>query len=83
MVEVSKISSKGQVTIPVELRKLLQLTDGSKVAFITDETGKVYITNSSMLALKETQVAFDGVAEKVGLKDETQVADFIKSALKD
>ena len=83
MVEVSKISSKGQVTIPVELRQLLQLTEGSKVAFITDETGKVYIANSSMLALKETQAAFEGVAQKAGIKDESQVADFIKSALKD
>lgn len=83
MVEVSKISSKGQVTIPIELRQMLQLTEGSKVAFITDETGKVYIANSSMLALKEVQVAFEGVANKAGIKDENQVADFIKSALKD
>lgn len=83
MLEVSKISSKGQVTIPVEMRKLLQLSEGSKVAFITDETGKVYIVNSSLLALKEVQVAFDGAAEKAGIKDESQVADFIKSALKD
>lgn len=83
MVEVSKISSKGQVTIPVELRKLLQLTEGSKVAFITDENGRVYLANSSMLALKNVQDEFSGVAEALGIDDESDVADFIKSTLKD
>jgi AbrB family looped-hinge helix DNA binding protein len=81
MIEVSKISSKGQVTIPVELRKLLQLSEGSKVAFITDENGKVYIANSSMLALKDVQSAFNGVAAQAGITDETQVAQFINSGL--
>lgn len=83
MVEVSKISSKGQVTIPVELRKLLQLTEGSKVAFITDEDGRVYLANSSMLALKNVQAEFSGVAQTLGIKDESDVAAFIKSTLKD
>jgi AbrB family looped-hinge helix DNA binding protein len=78
VIEVSKISSKGQVTIPVELRKLLQLTEGSKVAFITDGSGKVYIANSSMIALKDVQSAFNGAATKLGIQDETQVSDFIK-----
>jgi AbrB family looped-hinge helix DNA binding protein len=30
---VSRVSSKGQVTIPVEIRKLLGLRPGNKVAF--------------------------------------------------
>lgn len=83
MIEVSKISAKGQVTIPVELRKLLQLTEGSKVAFITDDSGRVYLANSSMLALKEVQVAFNGAAEELGIQNEDAVAAFIESSLKD
>jgi AbrB family looped-hinge helix DNA binding protein len=78
MIEVSKISAKGQVTIPIELRKLLQLTEGSKVAFITDSNGRVYLANSSLLALKEVQTEFNGVAKDLGIEDESQVAAFLK-----
>jgi AbrB family looped-hinge helix DNA binding protein len=78
MIEVSKISAKGQVTIPIELRKLLQLTEGSKVAFITDSNGRVYLANSSMIALKEVQTEFNGVAKDLGIADESQVAAFLK-----
>lgn len=81
MIDVSRISSKGQVTIPVEIRKTLNLKEGSKVAFITDENNKVYIVNSALLALKEAQVAFSGVANQMGLKDENEVPGFINDAL--
>ena len=80
MVEITRISSKGQVTIPIELRKYLNLPEGSKVAFILDEkTGRVYIANSSMLALKEVQTAFEGEAEKLGIHDESDVVAFLKN----
>lgn len=83
MIELSKISAKGQVTIPMELRKKLRLTEGSKVAFITDDNGRIYLANSSFLALKDVQSAFDGVAEALGIKNEDEVADFIKNSSKD
>ena len=79
MIEVSKISSKGQVTIPLELRKKLHLTEGCKVAFIPDENDRVYLANSSMLALKDVQSAFAGAAEEAGLQSEDDVAAFLKS----
>lgn len=81
MIEITKISSKGQVTIPIELRKYLNLPEGGKVAFVLDEkTGRVYIVNSSMLALKEVQTSFEGAAEELGISDESQVAAFLKNA---
>ncbi len=78
MVEVTKVSSKGQVTIPLELRRYLKLTEGSKVAFVLEDDGRVVIANSSMLALKEVQSAFAGEAERLGLRDESEVAAFLK-----
>lgn len=83
MIELSKVSAKGQVTIPLELRKKLQLTEGSKVAFITDDNGRIYLANSSLLALKDVQAAFAGVAEALGVKSEDDVAEFVKSSLKE
>jgi len=81
MIDVSRLSAKGQVTIPIEIRNALNLKEGSKVAFITDEKNRVYIVNSSLLALKEAQSAFSGVAQEAGLKDESEVAAYIKIAL--
>ena len=43
MIKIAKISEKGQITIPLELRKKLNLTKGSKVAFIDDKEGRVYL----------------------------------------
>ena len=78
MVEITKVSSKGQVTIPLELRKYLKLTEGSKVAFVLGDDGRVVIANSSMLALKEVQDSFVGEAERLGIRDESEVAAFLK-----
>ena len=80
MIEVTKISSKGQVTIPIEFRKLLNLTEGSKVAFVSDEDGRILVVKSSYLALKTAQSAFKGEAGKLGLKNENDVLELIRSA---
>jgi len=39
------ISSKGQVTIPKEIRKFLKVEASEKIIFIPLEEGKVLITN--------------------------------------
>lgn len=44
--EVAKITSKGQITIPVDIRKKLNLNDGDKVVFVEDG-GKIILVNAS------------------------------------
>ena len=51
-IEVSRITSKGQITIPKAIRKRLNLTEGDKVAFIEDESGKIMMVKSSTIALR-------------------------------
>ena len=79
MIEVTKMSVKGQITIPVELRRKLGLNEGSKVAFVDGDDGRVYIVNSAMLALKTAQKAFEGEAEKAGIKSEAEVLTLIRN----
>lgn len=64
--EVSRISSKGQVTIPKSIRDALNLSEGDRVAFIQDE-GKVVITKASLLALSELQEALNKDAKEQGI----------------
>jgi hypothetical protein len=43
------------------------------------ENGRVVMANSTMLALREVQEAFAGVAESMGLKNEDDVVEFVKA----
>ncbi len=75
--ELAKVISKGQITIPIEIRKKLGIKNGDKILFM-EESGRVYMMNSSMDALREAQSAFVGQAEKAGLKDDNDVMAMIK-----
>ena len=50
----AKTSSKGQVTVPVEVRRLIGLEAGGKIQFQSDADGRVYVTakKRSIKALK-------------------------------
>jgi len=75
--ELAKITLRGQITIPAEIRKKLGVKDGDKVVFI-EENGRIVMENSVRVALKDVQGAFLGEAERLGLKDERDVAAMIK-----
>jgi len=59
--ELAKITSKGQITIPVAMRKKLGVKDGDKVLFIQDDD-KIIMMNASINALLEAQKSFKGIA---------------------
>ncbi|HOU96618.1 MAG TPA: type II toxin-antitoxin system PrlF family antitoxin [Bacteroidales bacterium] len=80
--ELARISSKGQITIPKEVRKKLNLKEGDKVLFI-EEDGKVVIANASYMAFKEIQQAMKGEAERQGLTSEEDVNKLIKEVRKE
>lgn len=67
--EISRISSKGQVTIPKPIRELLKLNEGDRVAFL-EEDDKVIITKASLIALRELQDAISKEARERGITEE-------------
>ena len=74
---LAKVTSKGQVTIPVAIRKMLGIREGDKLLFVEDGE-KVVLMNASMNALRKAQEAFKGVAEELGVKNEQDVVDLVK-----
>ncbi len=74
--EVAKITSRGQITIPIDVRKKLGLKEGDKVIFI-EEGNNIIFANAAKVAFKNMQKAFEGEAEKLGLKDEQDVVDMV------
>jgi AbrB family looped-hinge helix DNA binding protein len=75
--ELAKITSKGQITIPISIRRALKLKDGDKVAFI-EQNGQYVLTNPTMLAIQQLQDAFDGFAEENALETEEDVVALVK-----
>jgi len=75
--ELAKVTSKGQITIPVEIRKKLKLKEGDKV-FFSEEEGRVIFQNASQVALAGFQKEMAGEARKAGFKSEDDVVNYIK-----
>lgn len=75
--ELAKVTTKGQITIPKAVRETLKIKEGSKIIFIK-KGEDIIIKNSAMLALENIQDAFSGEAERLGLETEEDVVNMIK-----
>ena len=79
--ELAKVTSKGQITIPLMISNKLQLKAGDKV-FFEESRGKVYITNASQVTLANVQAQMKGEAKKAGFQTEDDVVAYIKELRK-
>jgi antitoxin PrlF len=59
---LAKISTNGQITIPMEIRRKLSLKSGDKILFLQKSNGEIVIQNSSRLALNEAQQSMSDVS---------------------
>ncbi|MBQ9903290.1 MAG: hypothetical protein IJM47_00740 [Synergistaceae bacterium] len=66
----------GKVEIPTNIQKIMGVSDGSRVTFITDGD-YVRIVNPSVFAMRELQKAMEGAAEEAGWKSDDDVVDYI------
>ena len=80
--EIAKITDKGQITIPITVRKKLNLRDGAKVAFI-EEDGAYKIINPTKSAILEAQEYFSGLADELGLKTEDDAINLCREVRKE
>jgi AbrB family looped-hinge helix DNA binding protein len=76
IVDNAKVMSKGQITLPKDIRAQLRLGVGDRVTLIC-ENNRVVLMNSTLYALKEFQDAMQGEAERTGLKSDEDVVDLI------
>ncbi len=79
--EIAKISSKGQITIPVSIRNKLKLKTGDKIV-ILEENNRFCLENSAMLAFKRAETEFAEEAEKAGFETEESMQDYMKEIRK-
>ena len=72
----ARVMSKGQVTIPKNVRAALGIETGDKVTFIV-EGASVRVVNSAVYAMMRFQEQMKGQAKKIGMLTEEDVAEWI------
>jgi len=77
----AKVMSKGQVTIPKNIREALGVESGDRVMFVMDGDD-IKIINSVTYALKKIQKQMKGKAKKAGLFCEEDINDWISKSRK-
>ena len=73
----AKVMSKGQITLPIDMRRKLNLNAGDRVALIY-ENNRVVMMNLAIHALEEFQKAMMGEAERTELTTEESVIELCR-----
>ena len=79
--ELAKITSKGQITIPKDIREKMNLRTGDRILFF-EKDDKYFLQNSNSVALAEFQQKMKGAAEESGFKNPDDVVKYIKKLRK-
>lgn len=75
-VDNAKVMSKGQITLPKDIREALGVSTGDRVILICKDD-QVIMMNSAVYAMKMLQQAMDGEAEKAGIHSDDDVIKMI------
>ena len=78
-VENAKVMSKGQITIPKDVREALGVNSGDRVYFLV-EGKSVRIVNAAVYAMRILQKEMAGEAEQADLTSEAAILEMVKSA---
>ena len=76
-IDNAKVMSKGQITIPKDIREILGISCGDRVTFVV-ENGTVRLINYAVYAMQMLQAQMTGEAENAGLTSDDAVMDLVK-----
>ena len=78
VLDMAKVTSKGQVTVPASVRGAIGVHEGDKILFVQEDDGRVSLYGSNMQVLKAAQDAFSGAADEAALESIDDVAALVK-----
>lgn len=76
-IDNAKVMSKGQVTIPKDVREILGISSGDRITFVV-ENGNVRLINSAVYAMQLLQAQMENEAENTGLTSDEAIMDLVK-----
>lgn len=76
-IDNAKVMSKGQVTIPKDVREILGISSVDRITFVV-ENGNVRLINSAVYAMQLLQAQMANEAENTGLTSDEAIMDLVK-----
>jgi AbrB family looped-hinge helix DNA binding protein len=73
----AKVMSKGQITLPIDIRQKLKLKTGDRVALIY-ENERVVMMNPAIYAMDNFTQAMEGEWEKAGIRGEDDILELCR-----
>ncbi len=73
----AEISLNGQITLPIEIRRLLDLKSGDKVLSFQKPDGEIVLSNASTGAVRKAQAAFAGASEAMNVENEDDMQKLV------
>jgi len=77
MIDNAKVMSKGQVTIPKDIRSLLKVAEGDRVTFICDGDYAI-VMNANIYAMRTLQKELAGEWERAGIHSEADILELCR-----
>ncbi|MBA4544472.1 AbrB/MazE/SpoVT family DNA-binding domain-containing protein [Thermoactinomyces daqus] len=78
IMEFARLTSKGQVTIPKNIRKELGLETGDRLAFGKNERGEIVLRKANLDTFDRLQNLIQLAAEQEGITEEQLLEDLRK-----
>ena len=76
-IDNAKVMSKGQVTIPKDVREILGISSGDRITFVVENVN-VRLINSAIYAMQLLQAQMANEAENTGLTSDEAIMDLVK-----
>lgn len=77
IIDNAQVMSNGQITLPKDIRSQLRLVPGDRVTLMCEED-RVILMNSAVYAMQRLQTDMVGEAEKVGIRSDDDVMNWVK-----
>ncbi|MCL1876190.1 MAG: AbrB/MazE/SpoVT family DNA-binding domain-containing protein [Synergistaceae bacterium] len=75
--DTAKVMSKGQITLPISIRKSMRLSTGDRVALIY-QNDRVIMMNPSIYAMETLQKEMEGEWAKAGINSEDDLNELMR-----
>ena len=80
VLEMSTVSSKGQVTIPASVRRAIGVRSGDKILSVRRGDGTVSLFNQNMVAMRAAIDSFAGAADEADVASEDDLNSLVREA---
>jgi AbrB family looped-hinge helix DNA binding protein len=77
MVDNAMIMPKGQITLPKEIRRFLNVAEGDKITFICEGEYAI-VMNANIYAMRMLQREMEGEWEKAGIYNEDDILELCR-----